>query len=357
MESSVKTVFISLALTVAFSAVTPAYSNQQIPQTTSAQNQSQNTPDNPEDYFQKMVRAVKKINYKGILVFNSVAPGDGNISALEIVHKNQEQKEVKISSIDGSPVSIYRKNNKVKEFLGGKHQVEKIINNPFENFCARTLDHEQLTKNYQINFKKDSVTAGRDVKVVTLVPKNDQVFGYSFYIDKETYMPLKMDYIPNNGTSINSYMFVNIDYPKHLAEKDMIIKKEGKVIILDEENKKKQEEQTVEKQQPKPIAKQNKVKWQVNYLPEGFNLIDHQIQKFHKKHNNVEHFVFSDGIALISVYIEAVPENQIFRGSSIKGAMSAYGTVKDNHQVVVVGKVPIATLVQVGDSVQQKLHK
>ncbi len=373
MNSSVKTVFISLATAVAITATMPAYSGQQsvgITNQSSSGNQavaiSRAKVATPEQYFNQMVKAVKTINYKGILVFNSVAPGDGSISALKIIGKNSEQKEVKISSIDGKPVSIYRKNNKVKELLGGRHQLEKIINNPFENFCARTLNQEQLAKNYQLNFKKDSVTAGRDVKVVMLAPKNQQVYGYSFYIDKETYMPLKMDYIPSNGTSINSYMFVDIDYPKHLADQDMVIKGQGKIVIPEdaEEQQALKERSTIAKPQenPKPIAQamesvkakptgQSKIKWQVGYLPSGFVLIDHQIQKNHEKQNNVEHFVFSDGIALISVYIEKVPENQIFRGSSIKGAMSAFGTVKDGHQVVVVGKIPIATLEQVGKSV------
>ncbi|THB72401.1 MAG: hypothetical protein D6B28_05515 [Gammaproteobacteria bacterium] len=356
MKSRAQTVFISLTMASALIAA-PAFSNHHV---TSEAGQGQVAT--PEQYFEKMVEAVKKINYKGILVFNSIAPGDGTISALEIVHKNQDQKEVKISSIDGKPVSIYRKNNRVKELLGGKHQAEKIINNPFENFCARTLDQKQLTKNYQVKFANDSVTAGRDVKVVLLQPKSGRVYGYSFYIDKETYMPLKMDYIPNNGTNINSYMFVNIDYPTHLKEQDMVIKKQGKIVMPDKSKPKLAEPQAQDAErsaqpQVSEVMQKGKTNWEINYLPQGFTLIDHQTQKFHKKHNNVEHFVFSDGIALISVYIESVPENQIFRGSSIKGAMSAYGTVQDGHQVVVVGKVPIDTLELVGNAVQQKVHK
>ena len=358
MKSSVKTVFISLTTAVAIIAASPAYSDQ-----SNVAKVDQNQIITPEQYFQKMVEAVKTINYKGILVFNSIAPGDGSISALEIIGKNSEQKEVKISSIDGKPVSIYRKNNRVKELLGGKKQVEKIINNPFENFCARTLDQQRLTENYQIIIKKDSITAGRDVKVILLKPKSEQVYGYSFYIDKETYMPLKMDYISINGSSINSYMFVDIDYPHNLGEQDMVIKKQGKIVVPESDkaqNQAKPQMAEAKKKMsalPKIEKKNGNVNWYVGYLPNGFTMIDHQIQKIRKNQNNVEHFVFSDGIALISVYIENVPEKQIFRGSSIKGAMSAFGTVKNNHQVVVVGKVPISTLEKVGNSVQQGMPK
>ncbi len=349
-------VFVLMAATFLFAAT--ANSNPQVNQSKHNENQQHiNGAVSPNQYFYNMVQAVKKINYRGILVFNSIAPGDGTISALEIVHRNQEQKEVKISSIDGRPVSIYRKNNKIKEVLGGKHQVQRIINNPFENFCANTLNQEQLSQNYAIDFKKDSVTAGRDVKVIMLTPKNQQVYGYSFYIDKENYMPLKMDYIHNNGTSINSYMFVDIEYPEQLAQKDMEIDQKGKVVMPEDIS---EMEVKTKSENPDVLelpSEKHEPNWSVDYLPEGFSLFDHGTTKFNEKHDKVEHFVFSDGIALISVYIEKVPEHQIFRGSSIKGAMSAFGTVKDGYQVVVVGKVPVVTLEKVGNSVQKKTQE
>lgn len=310
----------------------------------------------PKQYFNKMVETVSSINYKGILVFNNVAPGDDSISALEIVHSHQDQKESRVSSIDGGPTSVYRKNDQIKELLGGKRQIEKIMNNPFENFCAKTLDDQQLVQNYIFEFGPDSMVAGRGVKVVVLKPKYKQVFGYSFYIDKEHYMPLKMNYMSHDGANINSYMFVNIEYPKHFNATDLKIKMDGKVVMPDQEEKLADksliDDKHVENKEEKYASS-----WKIEFLPQGFKIFDHQVKKFHKKNSSVEHFVFSDGIALISVYIEALPENQIFRGSSVKGAMSAYGAVQNGHQIVVVGKIPIETLELVGNSVKQKVEK
>lgn len=311
----------------------------------------------PEQYFNKMVETVNSINYKGIVVFNNIAPGGDKISAIEIVHSCQDQKESRISSVDGSPISIYRKNDQIKEILGGKRQIEKIMNNPFENFCAKTLDNQQLLQNYVFQFGPDSMAAGRDVKVVMLNPKNRQVFGYRFYIDKEHYMPLKMDFVPYKGIAINSYMFVNIEYPEQLNETDLKIKMQGSLVIPDQ-GEKIDIKQTINKSEQTIVESEKHVpNWKIKYLPQGFKLFDHQVKQFHKNNSLVEHFVFSDGIALISVYIETLPENQIFRGSSIKGAMSAYGTVQSGHQIVVVGKIPAATLELVGNSVKQKVKK
>jgi sigma-E factor negative regulatory protein RseB len=55
--------------------------------------------------------------------------------------------------------------------------------------------------------------------------------------------------------------------------------------------------------------------------------------------------VFSDGMATVSVYVEKLPpDSNAFTGLSNMGAMNAYGTVIDGHQITVVGEVPAATV-------------
>jgi sigma-E factor negative regulatory protein RseB len=45
------------------------------------------------------------------------------------------------------------------------------------------------------------------------------------------------------------------------------------------------------------------------------------------------------------VYVEKlVPDSKVFTGLSSMGAMNAFGTVRDDHQITVVGEVPAATV-------------
>ena len=69
----------------------------------------------------------------------------------------------------------------------------------------------------------------------------------------------------------------------------------------------------------------------------------------------VEHQVFSDGLASVSVFIEKLGSvEDRLEGTSSMGAMSAYGRVMDDYQVTVVGEVPLATVRGIGESVTRR---
>jgi sigma-E factor negative regulatory protein RseB len=85
--------------------------------------------------------------------------------------------------------------------------------------------------------------------------------------------------------------------------------------------------------------------WQVMQLPDGFRMTDYQQRRMHPDSPGAEHLVFSDGLAMVSVYVEAVAGDQPpFGGLSSMGAVNAYGVVADGHQITVVGEVPAATV-------------
>jgi len=69
----------------------------------------------------------------------------------------------------------------------------------------------------------------------------------------------------------------------------------------------------------------------------------------------VEHLVYTDGLASVSVFIEhleASGEHQ--EGTSRMGAVNAFGTMVDSFQVTVVGEVPEATVERIGRSVSRR---
>ena len=96
-----------------------------------------------------------------------------------------------------------------------------------------------------------------------------------------------------------------------------------------------------------------KSEWKVAHVPGGFVM---SMQKEHSLPTNrmsVEHMVFTDGLSSISVFIEKPDEaKEIFEGVSHMGAVHAYGTMIAGHQVTVVGEVPKAAVMIIGDSVQ-----
>ena len=53
----------------------------------------------------------------------------------------------------------------------------------------------------------------------------------------------------------------------------------------------------------------------------------------------MEHWVYSDGLASVSIFIETADANRALDGTSSIGAVNAYGRRIDNYQVTVVGEV------------------
>lgn len=62
----------------------------------------------------------------------------------------------------------------------------------------------------------------------------------------------------------------------------------------------------------------------------------------------MEHFVFTDGMATISVYVEPASQvkNNFLQAGRLGqiGAVNAVGKTISDHQVVVVGEAPFSTL-------------
>ena len=59
----------------------------------------------------------------------------------------------------------------------------------------------------------------------------------------------------------------------------------------------------------------------------------------------VSHLVYSDGLATVSVFIQAPnPGKAPAQGTTRSGVASAFTTVVDGHQVTAVGEVPPRTL-------------
>ncbi|NHZ69829.1 MAG: hypothetical protein GWP20_01175, partial [Thermotogales bacterium] len=88
-------------------------------------------------------------------------------------------------------------------------------------------------------------------------------------------------------------------------------------------------------------------------VPDGFMLTDHNWHQLSAHEAGVEHWVYSDGLASVSIYIEkSQKEHDVYSGRSHRGALNAFGTMVADHYVTVVGEVPHQTVEMIGKSVR-----
>jgi negative regulator of sigma E activity len=68
--------------------------------------------------------------------------------------------------------------------------------------------------------------------------------------------------------------------------------------------------------------------WEIGELPPGFQLKHHNRYTSPDHFDQLEHLVYGDGLATISVYIEPAGSGEdVIEGGSRRGAVNAFGTL------------------------------
>jgi sigma-E factor negative regulatory protein RseB len=94
-------------------------------------------------------------------------------------------------------------------------------------------------------------------------------------------------------------------------------------------------------------------RWMISDLPPGFYVKSQVERRIAASPTPVQHLIATDGLASVSVFVSPIESEQdLYHGVTGTGALNAYGTVVADYQVTVVGEVPQATVVMIGESVQ-----
>jgi sigma-E factor negative regulatory protein RseB len=184
---------------------------------------------------------------------------------------------------------------------------------------------------------------GRSVRVVAVDPKDEYRYGYRLWIDEKTAMPLKTELCDGQGRVIEQLVFASLSLPERIPDSAFQpqIATDGFRWV---------------RQEPKgaaPAAPDAASLWSALRLPPGFRMTSRAQQLLPGADSTVSHLVFSDGVASVSVFVEARPNPAGgFVGPAQMGSSSAYSTSVDGHQVTVVGEVPPRTVQYIASQVR-----
>jgi sigma-E factor negative regulatory protein RseB len=277
----------------------------------------------PVEQLVRMANALRSLSYEGDIVYLH-----GNtLEALRIVHRVEKgQVHEKLVSLNGPVRTLTREKGGVTCKLSGskpisvqRHGVGKDV------LHAWTLDPGALSAHYRLHPLGRARVAGRQTEVVGIIPRDRLRYGYRFYLDRDSGLPLKSDLMGRQAKPVQQIMFTSLNL---LPSADS-----GAAV----------EDPPPEKRQSKAeSATLGRVSWRFVSLPPGFALV---------RHDNwtdiggqpVEHFVLSDGLASVSVYVERDPREGLVGETSI-GAVHAVGHRVSSHQITVVGEVPSETV-------------
>ena len=303
--------------------------------------------DNPQDarqWLERMSKAAQSLNYTGTFVYQN----QGKLEAMQIVHARDSNGErERLMSLTGPRREVLRDRREVTCILGDRQAVQVNKSRPRTPFpFSLPTELMQLEKYYRFAVEGEDRVAGLKCRIVSVQPRDDLRYGRRLCVHEDSHLVLRSELTDPGGRVIEQVMFTSVKFPEHIDDTLLEADLNGANYTWQREPE----------QQPQPPVgdKATDSRWKVFQVPDGFLLTDHSWHHLSADEPGVEHWVYSDGLASVSVYVEASHGHDSYSGVSHRGALNAFGTMVDDYYVTVVGEVPRRTVEMIGKSVRIK---
>lgn len=285
------------------------------------------------DWLNRAAMAAKQLNYSGIYVYHH---GE-HVEVMRVSHRidgGREQEKTEV--LDGSPRQFLRINNDVFCHLpDGKHV--RLEKNTTRRFFPALLSAApaSLMAYYTAHLRGSERIAGRPCQVVALEPQDGYRYAYQLWLDKQTGLPLKSRIVNENGGVVSMFVFSEVQIGKAPDAQEFRQDLAGKLI------------------QRASLEEVNHSSWQVT-PPPGFRQVQEAVRPMPGKKMPVTHRVFSDGLSVLSMFIE--PRDARYptmQGLSAEGAIGVYVRQAEGYNITTLGEVPNTALIETGNSARK----
>ena len=307
----------------------------------------------PGKWLERMNEALTSRNYDGTF---SHWQG-GRVEMLRIIHRvHNGTVSERLVSLDGSGREFIRTGSNLACYLPDKRTV-LVETRPAEESLLSGFPtiNDQTASFYEIKEVAQTRLLGRDTHFITVSPKDEYRYGYRLWIDEKTAMPLKTQLCDTHGHVIEQVVFASLTLASHIP--DAAFKPE---VATDGFQWLRSE--TTPPRDSSKDALPDPVVWDALKLPPGFKMTVRKAQTMPGSTAPVDHLVFTDGLASVSVFVETTSQPAKPAGeepvdeSARVGSSSAFSTVIDGHKITAVGEVPPATVRFIANSVQAGPH-
>lgn len=276
------------------------------------------------EQLERMASAMRTLSYEGTLVYLHST----RLETLRIVHRIENGRaHEQLVSLNGPVRTLTRERDQVTCELPNSHPISVQRRGLVGDILRpKAIDPDALDPHYFVHPLGSARVADRQTEVVGIIPRDNLRYGYRFFLDLESGLPLKSDLMGQEAEPIEQIMFTALE----------LIPEDGGPPVATGAD-----EVDAPPAAPQPQA-EGASDWHFNALPPGFRLVM-QDRSRDAAGQPVEHFVLSDGLASVSVYVENDSEEGL-DGTTRIGAIHAAGGRLSGHQVTVVGEVPSATV-------------
>jgi sigma-E factor negative regulatory protein RseB len=287
----------------------------------------------PTGWLERMDQALTTRNYDGTF---SHWQG-GRVEMLRIIHRVQDGTvSERLASLDGSGREFIRTGANLACYLPDRRTVLVEQRPPEESLVSFPTVNDQSATFYDIREVGHTRLNHRDTHVIAVSPKDEYRYGYRLWVDESTAMPLKSQLVDPHGQVIEQIVFASLTLSTRIPDSAFRpdISTEGFQWLRNDAT-------------PHPQAGSSALAWSATNLPPGFRMTVRSAQILPGSVGAVDHLVFTDGFASVSVFVERQPApsgQPPVPESATVGSSSAFSTVVDGHKITAVGEVPPATV-------------
>jgi sigma-E factor negative regulatory protein RseB len=294
--------------------------------------------DDPRYWLARTDQALSTLNYEGVFVHEH----GGDTETLRVIHRvGSDGVSERLLSMDGSGREFIRRGTQLTCYLPDKRTVlvEKSSDSGLLLASLPRLDTGAASQ-YQITELTRTRASGRPVRVIAITPMDELRYGYRVWVDEASAMPLKTQLRSRSGEVLEQLVFTDLRLVTHIPERELqsAVDTRGFTFV----------HQDNDSTDSSPLS----VSWQASMLPPGFTMTTSARQVL--PGGPVEHLVFSDGMASVSVFVQIGrdPAPAQHDDAARLGTSSAYSTTVQGYRVTAVGEVPPNTVRAIAQSIR-----
>jgi len=286
----------------------------------------------------KMAQNSRNLTYTGTFVYRSGTRTETS----RIAHTQVDGRELEhIEVLDGSPREVIRDGNDVKCFLPD----EKLLiveRRPrprgFPGILPAGLG--SLPEHYAIRIGGNARVAGEDGRVIVLEPLDNLRYRHELLMDTVSGLLLKAAMIAPSGDVLESFAFTQVKVGGVLDSGALKPR-------FDPDRVRVQQVKTSE-------LKADELDWVFRASLPGFRKVSTLKREASPTQPARLHVVFTDGLASISVFIEAGTGTEGDVETSSLGAVNVYRRQMHSHRLLVMGEVPAIAVKRLADGIERR---
>lgn len=301
--------------------------------------QTAQTQTDPLSWLGRIASAGQRLNYSGTFIYQA----GSNFETSRIAHVVDASGEhERLEVLDGSPREVIRSNNEVRCILPDQKTVIIDRTGGRRSFPARLpVSFTGLAENYRISLGAAGRVAGLDAQLVLLEPKDNLRYGHMLWAEVNSGLLMKARMVDESGAVIEQFTFTDVKIGGAAGEEALqrrhADKTQWRVVTANGEEIR-----------PEESA------WTLTAALPGYALKSVMRRPLGVDQGEILHYVFSDGLASISVFIEPMGPNGEKEGFApfANGPINIYRKMLNGYLITALGEVPFEAIKRLGDGVE-----